>query len=269
MMRPVPPVATLDRTTETLSVSVVVPVFNSEASIDELCERIVSTMESMPAVDSWELILVNDGSEDASWDRVVALSYEHPEIRGVDLTRNWGQHNALLAGAHAALYDVVVNLDDDLQNAPEEIPKLIEALGPDLDVVYGMPVAVQQAAYRRLGSSAVRATIRTLTRRQAVSLATGFRAFRRELADDLPEASGRHVALDSLLRTLTDRFDAVPVDHQPRRVGRSNYTLARLVRLAVTEVRTDLRRGRNGDDPVPSYAVRAVTEPKLSGDGRH
>jgi glycosyltransferase involved in cell wall biosynthesis len=244
------------------SVSIVVPVFNSASSLDELCRRIESTMDSADGVASWELILVNDGSRDASWDRVEALSDDHPEIRGLDLTRNWGQHNALLAGAHAASCDLIVNLDDDLQNPPEEIPKLIDALGPDLDVVYGIPVAVQQAAYRRLGASAVRATIRGLTRRQAVSLATGFRAFRRELADRLPAASGRHVALDSLLRQLTDRFGGVPVDHQPRRNGRSNYTLARLARLAVTEVRTDLRRGRNGDDPVPSYAVRAVTESK-------
>jgi glycosyltransferase involved in cell wall biosynthesis len=266
MMRAVQPAAregNLDRPT----VSVVVPVFNSEASLDELCERIVATMQSFsPAF--WELILVNDGSEDGSWDRVIAWSGEHREIRGLDLTRNWGQHNALLAGIHAARHEVIVTLDDDLQNPPEEIPKLLGALGPELDCVYGVPVAVQQAVYRRFGAVAVRATIRALTRRSAVSLATGFRALRRGLADDLPEASGRHLALDGMLRAVTDRFGAVEVDHQPRRAGRSNYSFARLARLAITEIATDLPFRGDRAPAVRSYGVRAVTESRSSDDGR-
>jgi undecaprenyl-phosphate 4-deoxy-4-formamido-L-arabinose transferase len=253
---------------EPLGVSVVVPVYNSAASLDELCERIVSTMKATLGPEPWELILVNDGSEDASWDRVVALSGEHPEIRGIDLTRNWGQHNALLAGIHAARGEVVVTLDDDLQNPPEEIPRLIEALGPQLDVVYGVPIAVRQPVYRRMGAAAVRATIGALTRRREVALATGFRALRSEIADDLPETSGRRVALDGLLRTATVRFGSIAVDHQPRREGRSNYSLARLARLAVTEVATDLRPRGRGTGRTHSYRIRTVTEPRLSDDGR-
>jgi glycosyltransferase involved in cell wall biosynthesis len=248
-------------------VSVVVPVFNSESSLDELCERIVSVLDAQ-ALDAWELILVNDGSADASWERVVAISRTHPQVRGLDLTRNWGQHNALLAGIHAARYEIVVNLDDDLQNPPEEIPRLIAALGPDLDIVYGVPVAVQQAAYRRLGSRAVRGTIRLLTRSRAVSFSTGFRAFRRELADDLPEESGRRVALDSMLRKLTDRFGAVAVEHRPRKAGRSNYGLGRLIRLAYTEISTDVLPMGKWVRPVPSYGIRAVTESEPGDDAR-
>jgi glycosyltransferase involved in cell wall biosynthesis len=257
---------TNDPPADGVGVSVVVPVFNSAMSLDELCERIASSLESATGVAQWELILVNDGSQDASWERVTALSAEHPEIRGLDLTRNWGQHNALLAGLHAARYEVIVTLDDDLQNPPEEIPRLIEALGPELDVVYGLPIEVRQPAYRRLGSAALRATIGTLTRRGEASFATGFRALRRDLAEELPDASGRRVALDSLLRTITARFGSIAVDHQPRRVGRSNYGLARLARLAITELATDVRGG--GARRVPSYRIRAVTDPGLSDDGR-
>jgi len=256
------------RPAERLGVSVVVPVYNSAASLDELCERIVSTMSATLGPASWELILVNDGSEDASWDRVVALSGEFPEIRGIDLTRNWGQHNALLAGIHAARGEVVVTLDDDLQNPPEEIPRLMEALGPQLDVVYGVPIAVRQPVYRRMGGAAVRATIGALTRRREVALATGFRAFRRDIADDLPETSGRRIALDGMLRAVTVRFGSIAVDHQPRREGRSNYSLARLARLAFTEVATDLGPGGKGNHRAPSYRIRTVTAPQLSDDGR-
>jgi glycosyltransferase involved in cell wall biosynthesis len=253
-----------DRPGDGVAVSVVVPVFNSATSLAELCDRIASSLDSAAGVAEWELVLVNDGSEDSSWEKVTVLSAEHPEIRGLDLTRNWGQHNALLAGLHAARYEVIVTLDDDLQNPPEEIPRLIEALGPDLDVVYGLPVEVQQPAYRRLGSAALRATTGTLTRRGEVSFATGFRALRRDLANRLPETSGRRVALDSLLRTLTVKFDSISVDHRPRRIGRSNYSLARLARLAITELATDLRGG--GARRVPSYRIRAVTDPELSDD---
>jgi glycosyltransferase involved in cell wall biosynthesis len=248
-------------------VSVVVPVFNSESSLEELSRRIAQVMGSQ-GLRAWELILVNDGSEDRSWDRVVELSREHPQIRGIDLTRNWGQHNALLAGVHAARYEIVINLDDDLQNPPEEIPKLIRALGPDVDVVYGVPVAVQQAAYRRVGSRAVRATIRLLTRNSAVSVSTGFRAFRRELADELPETSGRRVALDSMLRKLTDRFGSVTVEHLARRSGRSNYSLARLFRLAYTEISVDVLPLGKAARPVSSYGIRAVTGSEPGDDGR-
>ena len=256
------------RPAERLGVSVVVPVYNSSASLDELCERIVSTMKATLRSTSWELILVNDGSKDESWDLVVALSGEHPEIRGIDLTRNWGQHNALLAGIHAARGEVVVTLDDDLQNPPEEIPRLLDALGPQLDVVYGVPIAVRQPVYRRIGGAAVRATIGALTRRGEVALATGFRAFRRDIADDLPETSGRRIALDGMLRTVTVRFGSVAVDHEPRRAGHSNYSLARLARLAVTEVATDLSPRGKGTRRTPSYRIRTVTEPRLSDDGR-
>jgi glycosyltransferase involved in cell wall biosynthesis len=255
-----------DRPARGIGVSVVVPVYNSAASLTELSERIAASLGSATGVAEWELILVNDGSEDSSWEKVSALSAEHPEIRGLDLTRNWGQHNALLAGLHGARHEVIVTLDDDLQNPPEEIPRLIEALGPGLDVVYGVPLEVRQPAYRRLGSAVLRKTIGTLTRRGEVSFATGFRALRRDLAERLPETSGRRVALDSLLRTITVRFGSISVDHQPRRVGRSNYRLPRLVRLAITELATDVRGG--GARRAPSYRIRAATDSELSDDPR-
>ena len=261
------PTGSDDRAADGLRVSAVVPAFNSAASLQELHRRIDATLSSMDELGSWELVLVNDGSRDASWETIVGLSRNHREVMGIDLTRNWGQHNALLAGIHAATGNVIVTLDDDLQNPPEEIPKLLDALGPELDVVYGIPVAVQQVAYRRFGAVAVRATIRAMTRRRAVSLATGFRALRRHLADALPRESGRHLALDGMLRAVTDRFGAVAVDHQPRRAGRSNYSLARLARLAITEIATDLPFKSRRAARVRSYGVRAVTESTSSNDG--
>jgi glycosyltransferase involved in cell wall biosynthesis len=249
-------------------VSVVVPVFNSARTLAELAERIEAALSSLPGSLPWELILVNDGSGDASWERIVGLSREDERLRGMDMARNFGQHNALLAGIHAARYEVIVTLDDDLQHPPEEIPRLIDALGPDMDVVYGVPVDRRHPAHRKLGAFAVRTFLLTLTRHRALRVATGFRAFRSDLAKQLPEDSGRRVVLDPLLRTKTRRFGSIPVDHQPRRVGRSNYSLPMLFRFAVTEIAVDLGLRRRDAGSDPSYWVRAVTESQSAGDGQ-
>jgi glycosyltransferase involved in cell wall biosynthesis len=245
-------------------VSVVVPVFNSAASIDELCGRIATVMDAAPGVADWELILVNDGSRDGSWDRVVALSRERAEVRGMDLTRNWGQHSALLAGVHAARGEVIVTLDDDLQNPPEEIPRLLDALGAQVDLVYGVPAVSAHPAHRRLGGVALRAILRVLTGRREALLGSGFRVLRSELVQSLPEDAGENFVLDAALRSETDRVDSVPVRHEPRRNGRSNYTLWMLVRFALVEIATDLPFKRKRGSGAPTYRVRTVTEPQPS-----
>lgn len=249
------------------SVSVVVPVFNSAPALEELHRRIEAAIASTVAVERWELILVNDGSRDSSWERIVQLSGAHRDVRGLDLTRNWGQHNALLAGIKVARHEGIVTLDDDLQNPPEEIPKLLDALGPSVDLVYGVPIARAQPRYRRIAGTGLRAIISWITGRRQARLGSGFRAFRASLTERLPRASGRHVILDSALRARTDRIGSVAVRHEPRRVGQSNYSLPRLFRMAVAEIAVELpfRAGNGRADP--SYTVRAVTEPD-AGDGR-
>jgi glycosyltransferase involved in cell wall biosynthesis len=257
----------LDRSNP-LDVSVVVPVFNSASSLGALHDRIEAALDSVHRVDRWELILVNDGSSDGSWDRIVSLSRSQPEVRGLDLERNFGQHNALLAGVKAARHDVIVTLDDDLQNPPEEIPRLLDAFRRDLDIVYGVPIAKAHPRHRRIGAVGLRAILRVVTRRRDALLGSGFRAFRSTLAERLPEASGRRVVLDRALRGLTDRVGSVAVCHEPRRVGSSNYTLPMLIRFAVTEIATDLPVGARKRKGGPSYRVREHTGLEPSGDGR-
>jgi glycosyltransferase involved in cell wall biosynthesis len=252
---------------EGLAVSVVVPVFNSAGALEELYERASATLDSKLGSGSWELILVNDGSVDESWARIVELSREHPEVRGLDLTRNWGQHNALLAGVRFARNEVIVTLDDDLQNPPEEIPKLLDALGPEVDVVYGVPMASAHPTHRRIGGKTLRAILRVITGRREAMLGSGFRAFRSRLTEGLPEAAGRRFVLDSVLRSGTDRIGSVAVRHEPRRIGRSNYTFGMLVRFAFVEIATDLPFKRRNGQGQPSYRVRTATEPELSRHG--
>jgi glycosyltransferase involved in cell wall biosynthesis len=118
------------------TLSVVVPVYRSATILPVLTARLKIALE--PTALPFELILVNDCSPDDSWSRIVALVEEDPRVRGIDLTRNYGQHAATLAGIRAARGDIVITIDDDLQNPPEEIPKLLAKIDEGYDVVYGV-----------------------------------------------------------------------------------------------------------------------------------
>ena len=116
-------------------VSVVVPVFNSAEILPHLVERLTPTLARLGS--EYEIVLVNDGSADESWDRIVAIASRDTHVRGLDLAKNFGQHNALLVGIRGARFPTIVTLDDDLQNPPEEIPRLLAELDVGYDVVYG------------------------------------------------------------------------------------------------------------------------------------
>jgi len=128
------------------SLAVVIPVYNGAATLPALIERLLPVVRASGA--PYEIILVNDGSRDGSWAAIEALSGQHPEIRGIDLMRNYGQHNALLCGIRASRHDVIVTMDDDLQQPPEEIPRLLAKLAEGHDVVYGTPERDQHGLLR-------------------------------------------------------------------------------------------------------------------------
>jgi glycosyltransferase involved in cell wall biosynthesis len=125
---------------------VVIPAYNSELSLSELLHRLEPVLDE--AASDYELILVDDGSRDGTWRVIEDLARDHGWVRGVPLMRNYGQHNALLCGIRLARYQLTVTMDDDLQHPPEEIPKLLEKLGDDKDVVYGTPSQEQHGLWR-------------------------------------------------------------------------------------------------------------------------
>lgn len=215
------------------SVSVVVPVFNSVATLPELVRRIDEVLASSAA--RHEVILVNDGSADESWAVIERLAASDPAVRGLDLTRNYGQHNALLAGIREARFDVIVTIDDDLQNPPEEIPQLLEALTPDYDVVYGKPIAKQHGFGRRVATQLVVKALGALGGKTA-PMVSAFRAFRTELRGGFADYVGPDVSIDGLLSWQTDRFRSIDIRHDPRAHGDSNYSLTKLVRHALTMI---------------------------------
>jgi glycosyltransferase involved in cell wall biosynthesis len=219
-----------------LAVSVVVPVYNGAAALPELVARLRAVLAGR-APDA-EIVLVNDGSRDASWQAIAELAAEprRPRVRGIDLRRNYGQHNALLCGIRAAAGAVVVTLDDDLQHPPEEIPKLLDALSGEVDVVYGTPLAEQHGLLRDLASRATKLALRGAMAAEIAGRVSAFRAFRAELREAFAQYGNPYVSIDVLLSWATNRFVAIGVRHEPRRAGRSSYTLRMLVRHAINMV---------------------------------
>jgi glycosyltransferase involved in cell wall biosynthesis len=214
------------------SISVVIPVYNSAATIAALVAEL--TAELPRVTDRWEIVLVNDGSRDASWQVVSALAAADERVRGINMMRNYGQHNALLCGIRAAEHELIVTMDDDLQHPPSQIAALLAPFADGADVVYGVPLQQQHGLLRNLA-----AQITKLTLQQAMGAATArqisaFRVFRTQLREAFVQYRSPYVSLDVLLTWATTRFAAVRVRHAARAVGRSNYTLRMLLRHALT-----------------------------------
>jgi len=212
-------------------VSVIVPVYKSEATIALLVERIVSTLKG--DID-FEVLLIEDGGRDATWGAIESLALKNSEVRGLQLSKNSGQHAALLAGVREARYSISVTIDDDLQFMPEEIPLLVNALSKgESDVIYGVPAVVKQSTARRLSGRLIRKALLTgLSVSEAPELSP-FRAFKTSLREAFDHNLGPNVSLDALLSWTASRYEAVTISHKPRQHGRSNYNIGRLVRHAV------------------------------------
>ena len=211
--------------------SLVVPVYRSEAILPELVKRLECALSRIAS--DYELVLVNDCSPDRSWDVICQLADRHPWIHPINLMRNYGQHNALLCGIRAAQYDVIVTLDDDLQHPPEEIPKLLAKLGQGFDVVYGTPEHEEHGVLRDLASLATKIALQNVMGAAIARQVSAFRTFRAEVASAFSHYEGSFVSIDVLLTWGTNRFAAVPVIHEPRKQGASGYTFRKLITHAM------------------------------------
>jgi glycosyltransferase involved in cell wall biosynthesis len=207
-------------------ISVVVPVYNSVETLVELTDRLRKTLPGLG--EAYELILVNDGSRDASWTIIQHLCEQYPWVHGFNLMRNYGQHNALLCGIRAARYAVIVTMDDDLQHPPEEIYKLLALLEGGNDVVYGLPEKMPHSWWRNAFSYLMKRFLSVAMGVKNVRDFAAFRAFRTHLRDAFASYQNPNVIIDVLLSWGTSRFTTVTVDEKPRQAGRSNYNFFKL-----------------------------------------
>lgn len=211
--------------------SVVIPVYRSAAILPLLVERLLPALAVLAR--EFELVLVDDGSPDESWQVICQQAARHGWVRGIPLMRNYGQHNALLAGIRAARFDTIVTMDDDLQHPPEELPKLLAKLDEGFDVVYGTPEEEQHGLLRDLASLITKVALQSAMGAETARVVSAWRVFRTPLRDAFASYSSPFVSIDVLLTWGTTKFSAVRVRHDPRTIGKSNYTFGKLVRHAL------------------------------------
>lgn len=219
---------------KSLSLSIVIPVYNSEQSLPILAKKLQEVVPQL--ADNFEVILVNDSSRDNSWQVIEKLSAQYDWLHGICLMRNYGQHNAILCGIREAKNEIIVTMDDDLQHPPEEIKKLLEKINEGYDVVYGTPEKENHGILRDLASQITKIVLQSGMGAENARRVSAFRVFRGYLRDAFADYSGSFVSIDVLLTWGTTKFTWIPILHLPRTIGQSNYTITKLITHALNMV---------------------------------
>ena len=213
------------------TVSVVIPVYRAERTLRMLYDQLTAVMLQLTL--AFEIIFVEDCGGDGSWAVIADLAAADSRVRGIRMSRNYGQHNALLCGIRAARYDVTITMDDDLQHPVSEIAPLLEALGPGIDVVYGAPTTEQHGVLRDLASRLTKLALASTMGAETARNVSAFRAFRTRLREGFRDYRSPNVSIDVLLTWSTSRFAVLKVRHAPRTIGVSGYTMRHLIRHAI------------------------------------
>ena len=209
--------------------SVVIPVYRSEKIISETVRQVVEFFQSNQMV--FEVILVNDGSTDSSWDVISELASKIPEVIAIDLLKIYGQHNANLCGFRESKGDYIITMDDDLQNPPMEILKLIEGAKLGFDLVIGKFQTKQHSLIRRVGSRFVGWLNRKIFEVNEDLTLSNFRLIRRDVVDRVCRDQSFSPYIPGLVLKYSSKRRNVLVAHQPRVDGKSNYTLRKIMNL--------------------------------------
>jgi glycosyltransferase involved in cell wall biosynthesis len=212
-------------------ISVVIPVYNSELTLPTLIGRLIPALENITNI--YEILLINDGSRDKSWQVVSDMALKNKKIIGINLMRNYGQHNALLCGIRSANYDIIITMDDDLQHPPEEIYKLINKMDEGFDVVYGIPFKQVHERWRNFFSWFTKSVLSRTLGIKSIKSISAFRAIKTELRKAFINFDSPNILIDALLTWGTNNFGSVEVIEEKRSIGRSNYTFTKLFQMAM------------------------------------
>jgi undecaprenyl-phosphate 4-deoxy-4-formamido-L-arabinose transferase len=211
-------------------VSVIVPLLDEEGSVDELYRRVATALDAGPR--SWELIFVDDGSRDGTFARIEAVHADDPRVHAIRFKRNFGQHPAVHAGLVRARGEIIVTMDGDLQNEPEDIPRLIAAVEAGSDVASGTRSARDDSWGRTLPSRVINGMLRRFTGAQISDFGCAFNAYRRSAVEPMLGSIGKQKFTKALILSGGASVQEVEVSHRAR-AGRSRYSPFRLLRLAL------------------------------------
>ncbi len=212
-------------------VSIVVPVYRSEAILPHLVEQVLDVMRAAHLQDRFELVLVNDCSPDGSWRVIRELAAQHAFVKGISLARNFGQHNATMAGLNRASGEIVVIMDDDLQHPPRSIVDLVDAIRGGRDVCYTRYVHRQHASWKKWGSWFNDRIASFLLKKPKGLYLSSYKAMHGRIAAEIVKYDGPYAYVDGLILDVTRDIAVVPIEHQARLSGEGNYNLRRSISL--------------------------------------
>ncbi len=210
-------------------VSIVIPVYNEEPNLQKLMARLYPVMTSLGR--PFEIIFTDDGSRDRSLQILREMSHGYPEVKVIEFNGNFGQHMAIMAAFEKSVGEIVVTLDADLQNPPEEIPKLVAEMEKGHDVVGSVRQKRQDTFFRRAASRVVNITTNKMTGMQMSDYGCMLRAYNRTVIDNLNRCQEMTTFIPALAQTFASNPSEVPVSHAERAEGESKYSLYRLIRL--------------------------------------
>ncbi len=210
-------------------ISIVIPVYNSSHNLENLVSEIYNIFKNN--FKSYELILVDDKSLDNSWEIIKNLCKKYKFIKGVELRKNVGQHNAILAGLKFSTGKFIITMDDDGQNSPENIVDLYKEISKGYDICYANYLIKKHNFFRKAGSNLNNIFVTFLFKKPLDLYLTSFRIFTNEIKDELVKNKSSSIYLDGLLISITSNISKIYVDHQERQYGKSNYTFRKLLNL--------------------------------------
>lgn len=211
------------------SLSVVVPVYNSEGSLEHFYS--VLTGELNKVCDDYEIILVDDGSIDDSYDQMKKLHALDSRVKIISLEGNFGQQNALMCGFHYSRGEYIITLDDDLQHPPDQIHKLLNKIDEGYDVVYGIPITKQHSSYRKIGSKMTNYLFNKLCLKPKDIKISSFRIIRKNIVSEIIKNKTSFVYISAITFKNTVNISNVEVNHNLREYGKSNYNFYKLLKL--------------------------------------
>jgi glycosyltransferase involved in cell wall biosynthesis len=210
----------------------VIPVFNSEPIIETTVQRTVDFFEGKQL--DYEIVLVNDGSSDGSWEKIKDIAHYRSTVKAINLLKNYGQHNANLCGFRSAVGDWVITMDDDLQNPPEEIEKLIEKAEEGYELIIGQFRQKKHAMYRRLGSRLINKINKSIFATPDGIVLSNFRLISRQVIDRICAYQTGHPYIPGLTIMFAHSVANVEVEHHSRSHAESNYNFSRILKLVAT-----------------------------------
>ena len=212
---------------EKIEVSIIIPVYNSFEILDELNQRILKSLKNVNLSENFELIMINDFSKDKSWDKIKYLSSKYNYIKGINLSDNFGQHNAIMAGLNNCKGEYVITIDDDLQHPPEFFPEIIKKL-ENYDVCYTNYRNRKHNFWKKIVSKINNIVSSFLLNKPLNIYLSSFRGLKREVVLDIIKFNKPNVYIDGIIIRATKNIGIISVNHDERKSGKSNYNLRKL-----------------------------------------